>query len=133
MDKERLTDFAEWIRTLPSDRFSMSCFVRRGGIGIDTGPSVTGAYILQHDCGTTGCIAGWAPVWAAEQGIQSANIDSFEAFMADVFDLWECVHSLSRLIYNFPPGAPTPADAAEAILRFRDGKDPWGGRLKTTL
>jgi len=46
--------------------------------------------------------------------------------MADVFDLWERVHSLSGLIYAFPHPDPSPADAAAAILRLRDGEDPWG-------
>jgi hypothetical protein len=125
MDKERLTAFAEWIRRLPSERFSMAAFVGGEGIDLESDPAGA-AEILAHNCGTTGCIAGWATVWAAEQGIQSADTDSFGEFMMNVFDLPWRDDAIFNLIYTSPHPTPHPADAAEAILRLRDGKAPWG-------
>jgi len=131
MHKARLTKFANWIGKLDSKRFDMDSFYSHPNKPYQDDDEFyislsDGINLLNSNCQSTACIAGWAPVWAIEEGIK-IKLDKkgfdYESFFKELFDIKNC----GPLVYYYPGTKKiTPAEAKKAIIKFRDGSSyPW--------
>jgi hypothetical protein len=90
-----------------------------------------GPYLVEAECGTTGCIAGWAYLVSGGQTFKFASnrrgdvVSAHRTLPSDLFDLFHCGEVSMEKRYKI-----TPSQAGAAVRSYLStGKANWAEQL----